>query len=271
MALDEGERRSNAGRSFARVQGVIFAPSQALTPPIRGELEARLSGFFTYLLDLGYRSNRNFLKIRVEDSLQFNAYFSVSDGNVLVLAPDTVVDPDVALHEYSRYVMMTAAGGESGTNLEVDLEIGLADYFVASFRENPRIGAAWIQSLQYTAEGRRVFGGKTCVRNLDNHRRFDQAVAQRTAPRQDSYPLAEFWGGAFWEMRALLGRDPANPSRFLADRLLYNALLLKPPNGARLVRDVLRLDRQAEGERNHAAQVRAIFARRGLQVPAGEP
>jgi hypothetical protein len=251
--MGQAERETQERSRFGRVQGVIINPSPHLTPPIRHELEAKLTGFFQFLLELGYRSNRDFIKIDVDPSVEGNAFYSALLGSI-VLGPDTVVDPDTALHGYAMYVSQTEFGDTLG-----EIEIAFADYLVASFQDNPKIGERWVRSLKGTQLGAR-FRGADSLRDLNNTFKYNYG-------NEDHYERARVWGGSFWDLRRLLGVDRVNPNLHLADRLIYGARQRKPRDPVDMVRALLDLDRELEPPNNHATEIRRIFERRGLDIP----
>jgi hypothetical protein len=98
------------------------------------------------------------------------------------------------------------------------------------------------------------------LRNLDNERSFDE-VDPTDSKTIEQHNVGEIWGGAFWKLRALLGKEEA-------DKLLFKTWIatnLTPGFGLKFVKQLIELHEQA-GEENHVAQIKAIFKKRGLKV-----
>jgi hypothetical protein len=90
----------------------------------------------------------------------------------------------------------------------------LADYLPCSYRDDPELGrevAAYLRSR----------GGfdKMAIRNLESEIRLIDLDAPHIVQ-----VAGEVWGGAFWEIRKLIGKDAA-------DRLLLNAWAEVPTGG----------------------------------------
>ena len=136
------------------------------------------------------------------------------------------------------------------------IESGLADYFPASSQSDPRIAETAALRLRDIL-GEEVFN-KPYVRNLVNNRKFSE-IQGGTLPAD----AGEIWGGAFWDVRLLMGKDSA-------DQLLLSTwLALEPPDptgdiAANFVNRLLELEQTLEDGR-YASDIQAIFQERGLE------
>jgi len=117
---------------------------------------------------------------------------------------------------------------------------GLAVYYPCSFNQRSKYGIA-----------------KEISVNLEDGRKFNK-------PPLDSYSAhiegTKTWGGAFWELRQLLGQAKA-------DKLLSSSWISWRPSDpdnlrADFIRQIMKVHR-SEGSSERPEQVRAIFERRG--------
>jgi hypothetical protein len=78
------------------------------------------------------------------------------------------------------------------------IESGLATYFSCSFRKHPKLGD------QASAAGKRI----SPPVDLRNRRQFSEIKLDRWESVQNDG--SEIWGGAFWQVRELLGEENAD-------------------------------------------------------------
>ena len=76
----------------------------------------------------------------VIDGKDLNASYSGPPKNQIVVHPDLIEFPDVALREFTHYVMGEIKPGFQWSNDIAGLESGLADYLPASFNGDPDFG-----------------------------------------------------------------------------------------------------------------------------------
>lgn len=131
-------------------------------------------------------------------------------------------------------------------------ESGLADYFPCSFADRSYFGeiVAAVMNL-----------GRPYTRNLNNSRKFDETPELEGLPQD----RGEIWGGAFWQLRSVLGRD-------LADRLLVRAWQsmawpIAERETARKFIDALLVNAGEIGSDRQVAEIRKIFRQRGFPIP----
>ena len=136
------------------------------------------------------------------------------------------------------------------------IESGLADYFPASSQSDPRIAETAASKLQDIL-GEGAFN-KPYVRNMVNIRKFSEI--QASTPPVDA---GEIWGGAFWDIRLLMGKASADKL------LLLTWLALEPPDltgdpAANFVNKLLELEQSLE-DGNYASDIQTIFRERELE------
>jgi hypothetical protein len=231
---------------------VVFRPSAALTPVVKQQLQDSLSGFYEYFKALGYEPGESRPEVTTRSNY-LNAHYDGSE-NLIVIGESLLGDVDVALREYAHHVLGSVSHENLGSQY-LAIESGLADYFPCSFTNDALMGE----------EAGQVLIGKPYVRNLDNKRKFTEALPEGD-PRDPIAPqvVGEIWGGAFWEMRKLLQQE-------VTDRLLFSAW-----NGQSLA-DITRDDpklfvRNLMDEARQSADgsavdtIRSVFQRRGLEA-----
>jgi hypothetical protein len=184
---------------------VGFEKSSALTPGVQKEIESIFYEFQAYLEKIGYKTKEGIIKIHVDPEAKSNAWY---DGQRVVLAEKAPTDRHALLYTYMMHVLeVTKPGGfkRSLNNKTVgSVASGLGDYFSASFLNDPRISSVLAKEIGLKQQ---------YLRNLENQRRFDDHSANGW---NEVHSRGETWGGAFWEIRGLLGQETA-------DRLLFRA------------------------------------------------
>jgi hypothetical protein len=140
--------------------------------------------------------------------------------------------------------------GLNTNNQEIrGIESGLADYYPGSFNND---------ALVAEIAAKRI-ANKPYIRNLSNQRTFDEIKLANTEQE-----AGEIWGGAFWELRQLLGQE-------IADKYFYTAwVALRQPDVSKetsvgFVKRLLEVDRAAQNGKN-VDQIQAVFTRRGLKL-----
>ena len=135
-----------------------------------------------------------------------------------------------------------------------DIESGLADYFPRSFTNDPLIAERSTPTVW----------GRSYLRNLENALTFTSFKSRSKDRRASLNAVGEVWGGAFRELRTLLGQERT-------DRVLLAAWSaaeepeLRQIEPADFVQRILRA-LAADGEPDLTAQVREIFVRRGVAL-----
>ena len=230
-----------------------FKPSKALTSELQSNLSRTLTGFQEYLQKLGYRSKAGKVDVFVDSAAnnEFNAFYDPSK-NLIVIGASIAEDSDTALRAFAHHALMTTQKSMVPDDY-ASIESGLADYFSCSFRNNPLIGEKSARVLQKHL-GKRF--DKAYIRNLDNVRKFHEA-----SPGSAHQDEGEIWGGAFWDIRKLLGQDAADKVLFVS----WASAQIDKKSNARIsfVRWILQTS-QSLVEKKHIDQIRLIFESRGI-------
>jgi len=132
------------------------------------------------------------------------------------------------------------------------IESGLADYFPCSYADRSYFGEIVAAVLNL---------GRPYTRNLNNSRKFDETPELEG----EVHERGEIWGGAFWQLRSVLGRD-------LADRLLARAWQsmawpITEPETARKFIDAVLLNAKDIASDQKVAEIRTTFRKRGFPAP----
>jgi hypothetical protein len=91
---------------------------------------------------------------------------------------------------------MAATGELARTGPDDTISAALSDYLAASYLDNPRIGEV---------AAKMATPPNAYLRNLANERKFPELSNLSPETR------GEIWGGAFWQMRDVLGRRRVDP------------------------------------------------------------
>lgn len=217
-------------------QFVITGPAPAAW---RSQLARELSKYRDYLVDLGADLAAEpppTVEIRTGFS---NAYYDPQKSEI-VTGPH-FAEADVLFREYSHHVLekVRGRGALSGARQDA-VESGLADYFSCSYRDDPELGR---EVAGYLGHDRPV------IRDLGNRKRLTDVEAPHVVQL-----TGEVWGGAFWELRQLLGQQSA-------DRLLLKAWAEAPADADAAARFVQLVAELAGAEKD---AVHRIFEQRGL-------
>ena len=225
-----------------------------MTPELKAKLEASLSRYRAWLRGIGCETDEPVkVLISSQKTRQGDAYYQ--PPNKIVISEALASDPDVALREYTHHVLSEAKHDDALPFTAI--QSGLSDYFPCSFNDNALFAVRSIPAF------RRIYGREyfphDYLRNMVNQVRLD------TPPTVGSeQAIGEGWGGAFWELRTLLG----GASR--SDPLLFEAWKASPigedaPGSSMpFAQELLLLI--AKRHPTADAGARAIFKRRGLDI-----
>jgi hypothetical protein len=228
---------------------IIVEPSTALSANLKKGLETSLAAFQQYFQQLGYEPKKGRIGVEVHAKVPGDAQY---DGkkNRIILSQSGARDIDLAFHSYTHHVLNSFATEpfSQWDPVYQAIESGLADYFPCSFSGNPALAENFAKDVLK----------KPYIRNLENTRKFSELPPNPTV--QDS---GEIWGGAFWEMRQLLGKERGD-SLLLSVWLATNPLDARGDPGANFVNELMQMA-QSTGDKR-AEQIKSIFVRRGLNV-----
>jgi hypothetical protein len=182
-----------------RVSGIerrFKIDSKGISPNLQRVLTSSLSGFADYLEKIGFDTKSVGVNVKIDPSGGLNAFYSITEKNVVVGAEVSALlekDPSTVMWPYMQHVLFIANQplGNTSTALSQSLSNGFPDYFVSSYLNKPKVG----EGFPGVAKG--------YLRNLDNQLKFTTAI-------KEPHEAGEIWGGAFWSIRQLLGRDAAD-------------------------------------------------------------
>jgi hypothetical protein len=200
------QRKKGEGPSLPAVSlRYDFEPTESLTPALQRRVERDLDEYIAYLDSIGFPREARRPRIKIHKLDPPNAQYV--DGT-MEIDPTFATDPFAAPREWNHHIL----NGQAELDRWPDdhaygpIESGLADYFVASFRNDPKVGKVIARLLNWHTP---------YLRNMANDRAFSNT--SNIPPNDDAYHyLGEIWSGAFWKMRDKLGRE-------VADRLLVQA------------------------------------------------
>jgi hypothetical protein len=181
-------------------QSVGLEPTEFLTKSLRESLQGLFERYVAYAAKIGFPKPAEPISLRItnmQSGTPENASYYDLHENSIVVHPQVAADPSVMLNVYNHYVLALGATGRAApTGPHPTITVALSDYFAADYLDNPRIGEVTAK----VAKRQDPF-----LRNLANERKFTQSVSLPPESR------AEIWGGAFWQMREVLGRRKVDP------------------------------------------------------------
>jgi hypothetical protein len=244
--LDElGSQVDQIGRKV----GVTFKSSPDLTQAVQSQLQQTLDAYQTYLERLGVRMREGRISLEVGGDNISNAYYVIHE-NKIVIGRKFLDDRHVILREYTHHVLCSTVDCR-GNRFQESFESAMADYLPCSFLDDPKLAQRMAQALQLPAG---------YIRNLDNAMRLDAgALAKYQVPHQ----MGEALGGAFWEVRRLIGKERADRALFEI-WLSFKGADAKAFSASELGRRILAQVQQHDGA--SADRVRTALLGRGLAL-----
>jgi hypothetical protein len=219
-----------------------FTPTSKISTEARGRLEDAFAKFQDYMKGLGYRSTTGSISIDIREKMEVGAIaYYEPEQRMMVIDSKYIDDSAVLYREYMHHVLYSSGmpkDPESILSTYYAIESGLAWYFPCSFIGDPNPSK------------------NTVSWDLTKRRSFSEQGQDIGSAMFDG---TEIWGGAFWEVRQILGKNTA-------DKLLLDAWFklqpdeVKTDRGASFVRKLFDLDNA------HQEQIRAVFVRRGLAL-----
>jgi hypothetical protein len=231
-------------------------PSPDLTPELNAFYVTLLRSFQNYLRRSGFPIKEGTeIKfhvepgdiVKIDNQLFYSVY--VPTENTMHVASKYAVDTDLVLHEYMRHVLSATDEGAPNAAENIKwwaynaVQSGLAVYYPCSFAERP------------------VFSSTPEIStNLQNESKFNEPPLDQNSADAEGGTV---WGGAFWELRQLLGESKA-------DKLLSSAWISWHPSDpesnvrADFARMLIEVHEAADGK--NRAEIRAVFERRGLKL-----
>jgi hypothetical protein len=255
--LDEARQRltERVSELEKKVEKFEIKSSPSVTEEMRRQLTAELDSYQQYLIGLGYRPKADktvAVEVRSDTLPGAVAYYDDSKGAIVVNSK-YVKDLNLAemvLREYGHRVFYSfekinfATTDENAWSI-VAIESGLVTYLACSFHDTPVFSKPGSVVSPWDLRKKRAFGTL----------KPDLGLALRDG--------TEIWGGVFWEIRSLLGKD-------LADQRLFSVWSeWEPAKGVNqtpvFAKKLLESIEKRDGK-EQAARVKKIFEDRGLTL-----
>lgn len=232
------------------LSGFNFVPSSALTPELQRTLETSLQNFKAYLVKLGFEVSSDTISVKISPGTTIDnqgvALWEPTTHSILVASAFASDDVSV-LRQFAHNLL---APNELPSWDYYAVESGLASYFPCSFTGRPMVG------------DRASDAGKALLppEDLRKQRKFTEIrLSDWNSVQNDG---SEVWGGAFWQIREVFGRETA-------DRLIANTWQAFRPGreGAYTsFANSLLANSRAIDSGSHTEQIREIFKDRGLRL-----
>jgi hypothetical protein len=152
---------------------------------------------------LGYKPPSGRVEIEIDTKESMNAYYT---GNKIVIDQRMVDMPDVIYRTYTHRALETVHDWSNLDGGSRAIESGLSDYFPCSYQNNPKFGESFVKKLRNGLPPE--FAKRGLLRHMVNTIGLDTVVGV------EEHAAGEAWSGAFWEIRALVGRDRADALLF---------------------------------------------------------
>jgi hypothetical protein len=228
-----------------------FVPSSALTPTLKTELEASLNGFQDYMVKLGFTAAAPSVSVEIPPGNQVQGWVARWEPatSSIVVASAFAGDRVTVLRQLAHQFLFSSQTQSAEYQA---MESGLATYFPCSFVDHPIMGD------QASDAGKALLPPQ----DLRNNRPFSDIHLKQ----YDSVENAgsEVWGGAFWQLRQVLGKDKAD--HLLAET--WRAFSPEKPAAGTLyaafAANLLERSKSLD-DGKYAAQIRALFEQRGLR------
>jgi hypothetical protein len=230
-------------------------------------LKAKLKPYQDYLGRVGFAGAADDLPLYQTAGADYDSFYMLEPAGRIVLGRPLVTDrrfldsPDALYREFTHHVLLAAGNGPGTQGVDdsglAGIEYGLADYYVASFANDPALYKSFAAVLG------RIEGDRADVplRTIKNDKMFDKLSGEPSAAHKDS----EVWSGAFWALRERLGQEVTDRVLRTGWKAIRRADLPDGPGVLpKLVRDrVVEAAKALDGGR-HVAAIREVFGARGV-------
>ena len=203
----------NTVRSLA--EKLDFGPASDLPESLQKKLTQAADSYLRYFEKFGYVPKTTSVNLSTKVNIPGALSYYDSATNSIVMQKEVAEDETILLREYSHHILYSALSFnalDSNTKWKssaVPIEYGLADYFIASFRNQPVLYALAAQRLKVTSDA-------AIPVNLENRAKITTTQFGDRADYMVIYRLEPAWGGVFWELRQALGQG-------IVDKCLYEA------------------------------------------------
>ena len=211
------DQRINSLDSTVRTlaEKLNFGAAADLPDSLRIKLEQDAAGFRRYFEKLGYTPNTETINISTKVDVPGGISYYEADSNTIFIQSGLADDETLLFHEYAHHILYSSLsfdavnGNPEWKYSAFPIEYGLDNYFIASFRKWPSIGALAARRLGPNS-------GVALPYNLKNTKPI--TATQLGDTRDDALigRLQLAWAGAFWELRQKLHQD-------VTDKCLYEA------------------------------------------------
>jgi hypothetical protein len=198
-----------------------FGSDSGLSASQKAKLTQAAASFLHYFEQLGYTPKTKDVNFTTKVDVPGGLSYYDANTNSIVIQLEIADDETILLHEYAHRILYSslafdAINGTPAWNYSaVPIEYGLDDYFIASFRNDPVIGALAAKRLGASA-------GLDLPLKLQNNARITATQLGDNFDGALFYRLGSAWGAAFWELRLALGQDIADKSLYEAWRTLVD-------------------------------------------------
>jgi hypothetical protein len=249
------ELRNHLNANVQQIEGL-----KSRVDGLEEKLKFSAANFLRYFQELGYVPKMATVNVSTNVKIPGGLSYYDPDSNTIVIKPELIEDETLLLHEYAHSILYSSLsfdaliGNPKWKYSAAPIESGLADYFVASFRDQPVIGAVAAQHSGPTP-------GLGLPLNLENTEKITTTQLGDSFDYRLVNRLQLAWGGAFWELRQKLGQDVADKSLYEAWRALadQDQALVAHNFIANLAAQL-----KAGGGKPALAVLRDILARRGV-------
>jgi hypothetical protein len=243
-----GEKVQSLAGRVERVEQFVFSGA---TPAQERTLSDALAQFVDYLRSLGVDLREDLPSIRIDDENETTAFYD-GGSNQITLGSSFADDADVALRQYSNAVLASLSNANTTYGAGA-VQSGMAYYLPCSFNERPLYG------IRAASRVRQYGFHEPALANLENTLSFAQVQADRDL---SALVGGAVWGGVFWEIRGLLGKESAD--LLLLDVWRSVDSFSEDLATTEFARPLL--ERVRNEFSDHVDAVYALFERRGLNL-----
>jgi hypothetical protein len=181
-----------------------FCPTKSVSTELRSSMQEKFKSYIGYLEKVGFQKLDVQVSVCIyskddpitDDSLRIRSdepfgYYR-TDQKTIYIHKDMIPTISVALREYTHHAL--ALAGQDASSREVvqdEVESGLADFFPASFVNDPLFG---------DGAGKFFNLPTSYLRDLANSTRYDKVSPEL-------HDRGEVWSGALWQCRGEIGAE----------------------------------------------------------------
>jgi hypothetical protein len=174
-----------------------FCPAKGLSAELENNLQGELGKFITYLEKVGFQNLDRQVSVCVyskDDPIQGlpsddrNAYY-YQESRTIYIHQDVASVASITLREYALHALLQAV--PTGMDSAAEVLYGLADYFSASFLDDPLVGETLGTLLGLPT---------SYIRNLATTAKYGEVSTE-------AHARGEIWGAVLWQCRRELGAD----------------------------------------------------------------